>query len=435
MTASPIMIAGFPRAIIHMDADAFFTSVEQALDPRLRGRPVVTGQERGIIACASYEAKALGIQRGITLSDARRICPELIILPNDYETYGLYSTRMFNIIRNFTPVVEEYSVDEAFADLTGMRRVFRMSYEEIAQQLQETVHRELGITVSVGLSLSKSLAKLCSKFRKPCGFTAVPGKHIHLLLERTPLKTVWGFGPNTVNLLQKHGLQTAYDFVRRSESWAGKLLHKPGRELWAELRGSCVNKVSTEPKTSYASIIKSKTFTPASDDKHYVYARLVKNVESAFIKARRHKLRPRVLAVVLRHSNFHHDGLEARLNRPTASTLEALPLIRRLFERVFIPGATYRATMVMLGNLENDHIEQGDLFEDRLRIESMKGASRAVDAINRKYGKHTVRSGATLPLQSKPPGDREAPPERRAIHFKGENQRQRLGIPRMDVKI
>jgi DNA polymerase-4 len=116
---------------MHMDGDAFFTSVEQSMHPRLKGRPVVTGKERGIIACASYEAKALGIKRGVSLWEAKRICPDLVVLPSDYESYSIYSKRMFEIMRRYTPEVEEYAIDEGFADLTGMRRLFRCSYPGI----------------------------------------------------------------------------------------------------------------------------------------------------------------------------------------------------------------------------------------------------------------------------------------------------------------
>ena len=117
-----ILVFGtFPRAIVHFDGDAFFTSVEQAADPSLKGRPVVTGRERGIIACASYEAKALGVKRGISLRDARKICPQLVVLPSDYETYSLYSRRMFDIARRFPPIVEEYSIDEGFSAIAGLR--------------------------------------------------------------------------------------------------------------------------------------------------------------------------------------------------------------------------------------------------------------------------------------------------------------------------
>jgi len=423
------MISSFPRAILHMDADAFFTSVEQALNPALKGRPVVTGQERGIIACASYEAKARGVARGITLADARKLCPGLIILPSDYESYSLFSKRMFAIARRFTPDVEEYSIDEVFADISGMRRVFRCSYEEIGRKLQETVARELGLTVSIGLSVSKALAKLCSKFRKPAGFTAVQGRFIHLLLQRTPLEKVWGIGPHSTDLLHKFGLRTAYDFVSRPEAWIGKLLDKKGRELWHELRGQSVWKVDSTPKQDYASIMKSKTFTPPSADRNYVYGQLLRNLESALAKARRYALRPRRLGVVLRRQTFQHDGCEARFSRPTASTPEVIPVAELLFARSFQDGTDYRSTLVALLELESDTERQYTLFEDPLRIESMRRLSEAVDEANERFGRRTVTSGAQLSLQSRPESAREAAPERMKRLLDGETAKARLGLP------
>lgn len=434
-TTTPLVLHAFSRAILHIDADAFFASVEQAMVPALKGRPLVTGRERGIIACASYEAKALGIARGMTLSDAKRRCPALVILPSDYETYSLYSKRMFTIMRRFTPEVEEYSIDEAFADITGVRRIHRASYEQIARRIQETIAAELGITVSVGLSLSKSLAKLCSKFRKPAGFTAVEGRHIHLLLQRTPLEKVWGFGPNTVNLFEKQGLRTAYDFVMRPERWAGRMLGKIGRELWNELRGTAVYTVKTEESAPQATIIKSKTFTPPSTDREFVHAKLVRNLESALMKARRHKLRPRYIGVVLRRQDFTHEGAEAELSRGTASTLEVMPVAGELFDRAFHAGVEYRATMVVLGKLEADADEQFELFEDRVRVDNLRRISRAVDEINGKLGKHSVRSGTSLFLAGQPRGHREDEPERRRHLLPGETARQRLALPRMTVTV
>ena len=432
---APISIAGFPRAILHVDADAFFAAVEEALDPSLRGKPVVTGMERGIIACANYEARGRGVRRGVPLHEARRMCPGLVILPSDYETYGLYSRRMFNILRLYTPVVEEYSVDEAFADITGLRGLFRCSYEDIALRIQKQISSDLGITVSVGLSLSKGLAKLCSKFRKPAGFTAVPGRYIHLLLQKTPLERVWGFGPNTVELLTKQGLRTAYDYVMRPEKWAHGLLHKPGRDLWNELRGESVWKVEPDERPPKFTVIRSKTFTPPSADKAYVYARLIRNAEAAFAKIRRHRLRARVVGMVLRRQDFRHDGMEARLNRPTAAALEAMPMIRAMFEKTFQCGTQYRATLVALGNLENDGEEQLDFFEDRLRIENFRKASEAIDAINRRFGGNAVGSGTALNLAAVPRGDREEEPARRGLVMEGEDTRHRLAIPRWSIVV
>lgn len=166
-----LTLHSLPKAIIHVDCDAFFASVEQAMNPELRGKPVITGKERGIASAMSYEAKRLGVTRGMRLFEIKKICPDAIILPSDYETYSLFSKRFYGILRRFTPDVEEYSIDEAFAELSGLRRVYRTSYEEIAIKIKKTVESELGITVSVGLSLTKSLAKICSKENKPSGFT------------------------------------------------------------------------------------------------------------------------------------------------------------------------------------------------------------------------------------------------------------------------
>src|SRR4029453_1221950 len=157
----PLTLASFPRAIVHIDGDAFFASCEQSRRPKLQGRPVVT-------------AKARGVTRGMRISDIRKICPDAVILPSDYETYSLLSKRFFAIVRRYTPDVEEYSIDECFADLTGLRRPLRMSYLKIAERMKKALDAELGFTFSVGLAPNKVVAKIASKWKKPSGLTATP---------------------------------------------------------------------------------------------------------------------------------------------------------------------------------------------------------------------------------------------------------------------
>lgn len=434
-TNTPISVATYPQAILHIDADAFFASVEQALRPELRGKPLVTGQERGIIACPSYEAKALGIRRGLPLHEAREICPDLVVLPSDYETYSLFSKRMFDIIRRYTPAVEEYSIDEAFADMTGMRRLHRASYEDIGRRIQSEIHNELDLTVSVGLSLTKTLAKLCSKFRKPNGFTGVRGRHIHLLLQRIPIDNVWGFGPNTAAMLHKFGLRTAYDYVMRPEQWARATLHKPGHDLWHELRGNSMWKVCPDDKQSYATIVKSKTFTPPSSDRDFVYAKLIRNLENALAKARRYTLRARAIGVVLRHQDFGHAGLEARMNRPTAATTDIVPVVRKVFERIFNPQQSYRSSMIVLGALESDRSQQYELFEEPLRIDKLRRVSLTLDRLNEQFGKYTVRAATSLFLETHPDTPRETRTSRFDALAKGETERRHLRIPRLGIKV
>ena len=436
MSAQPFTLEAFPRAILHVDADAFYTSVEEVIHPELKGRPLVTGKERGIISCASYAAKALGIQRGRMLSEARKKCPSLVVLTSDYETYSLFSRRMFNILRRFTPCVEEYSVDEGFADLTGMQRAHRMSYKQLAETIRRTVRTELGITVSAGLSLTRTLAKQASPRRKPDGLTPVAGYHVHVLLMRIPIGDVWGIGPNAAQLLHLRGIRTAFDFVSRPERWAERLLDKPGRDLWRELRGEVVNEVDAGCRRPPLRVSKCRTFGTPSRDRDYVRARITRNLESAFIKLRRHGMKAGTLTVALRRSDFTQWGCEARLNRRTASTSEAMPLAMQLFDRVFVAGEAYRTAVILLGDLaEEASCEQMGLFEDRLRIEKLRRVSHAVDAVNGRYGKHTVTLGPTLGLQQHPVTARDELPWRRDHLLSGETFRKRLGIPRLAIKV
>ncbi len=432
-----ISLSSWPQAILHLDADAFFASCEQAIHPELRGRPVITGKERGIVAAASYEAKARGVQRGVRLSDVKKLCPDAVILPSDYETYSLFSVRMFEILRRFSPDVEEYSIDEAFVDLTGLRRSFHGPYEEIAQKMQDTIQQELGLSVSVGVSLSKVLAKIGSKHKKPHGITMIPGREIHLFLEKLPIEKVWGIGPNTAAYLNKCGITTALQFARKDEGFVKKHLSKPYQEVWHELNGRSVYPVTTETKSSYQSISKAKTFTPASSDGTFVFAQLAKNLENACIKARRYNLAAARVAIFLRKQDFTSTGVELKLSRPTAYPAELFGLLREGFAQLYQPRALYRQTGVVLAGMVAESSVQYSLFEDTTKVEKMARIYESIDRISKKFGKHAVQHAASLPtkLQAQHEGERGDVPIRRAILFKGENKRQRLRLPMLHVKV
>lgn len=432
---APRPLSSRSRAILHVDGDAFFTSVEQSIQPSLKGKPVVTGKERGIISCASYEAKALGIKRGVSLWDAKRICPELVILPSDYESYSIYSKRMFEIMRRYTPEVEEYSIDEAFADITGMRRLFRCSYVEIAKQMQATIHAELDLTVSIGLSQTKTLAKIASDFRKPNGFTAVSVKHLQPFLQRVPLADVWGIGPSAQALLGKYGHHNAHDFVQCNEKWVHKQLHKPGWETWQELRGNPVKKLELQTLPPKGSIMKGKTFSASSTDRAYIYAKLVRNIESAFIKLRRHQMRTQEICVYLRRKDYDERGISMQMERSTSNAMEIIPYINIMFNRLYVERVEYRSTTVILSRLESDTVRQLGLFEDRVRIERMHELGQLIDRINRRYGKHRIFLGTGLSLAGIETNDRDEPSWRKLNLLPGETRRRRIRIPRLDLKV
>jgi hypothetical protein len=238
-----------------------------------------------------------------------------------------------------------------------------------------------------------------------------------------------------VALLTKLGLRTAYDFAVRSEAWAEKLLGKIGRELWGELRGEAVYPVTTEEKSTYFTISKRKAFTSPSADREFVLAKLLRNLESGCIKLRRHQLRARSLAVMLRKKDYSQAGLEARLDRATASTQEVVPLVTQLFEQLYCPGAEYRSTMVVLGRLESDRERQRELFEDNVRIEKLEAASATIDAVNKAFGKHKLCLGTALFLNQHQPTDRDIQPWRKSNLLAGETERQHLKIPRWAITV
>ena len=437
MHSSPLTVSNWPRAILHLDADAFFASCEQAIHPELRGRPVITGKERGIVAAASYEAKERGVTRGMRLFEVKKVCPDAVILPSDYETYSLFSVRMFEILRRFSPDVEEYSIDEAFVDLTGLRRINHGPYELIARRMQETVQRETGLSVSIGISLSKVLAKIGSKHRKPHGLTVIPGRDLHLFLEKLPLEKVWGIGPNTAAYLAKLGIRTALEFARKDERFVAKHCSKPYQEIWNELNGRSVCPVTTAAKTDYQSISKTKTFTPPSEDEGFVFSQLSKNLENACIKARRYRLAATRMFLFLRKQDFSDTGVEVRLSSPTAFPAELMAGLREGFQKLYRPGTLYRQTGVVLAGLVAEDAIQHTLFDDVVKIEKMTRIYKAVDSLSEKFGKHAVQHASSLPtrLQAQHEGERGDIPVRRGLLLPGETARQRLSLPMLHIKV
>ncbi|MEO0025957.1 MAG: DNA polymerase IV [candidate division WOR-3 bacterium] len=414
MSTQPLLVFDWQNAILHVDADAFFAACEQATNPHLAGKPLIVGRERGIVTAASYEAKVLGIKRGMRIRDVKHLYPAVIVLNSDYEKYSLFSIRMMDILRRFSPAVEEYSIDEAFVDITGLRRAYHCSYEELGFRIQETIRTELGISVSIGISLTKVLAKIASQHRKPGGLTVIPGRQIHLYLEKLPVDAVWGIGTNTAAWCNKLGIRTALDLARRSEMFIHKHLPKPCYEIWQELNGRPVYPVNPEPKNNYQSISKATTFPPTTS-RFAIFSRLSANLEAACFKARRYQLAPQRLILFLRTQEFQESAVELKLSAPTAYPLLLAPFIQQGFDAIYQPGKVYRQTGVILTRLVSTRNSQITLFDDPLRLEKMERLYRAVDLLKRRMGSEVIGSGMALTVS---PG-----------------MAKRLKIPYLDIRL
>ncbi len=363
------MIISWPEAILHLDGDAFFASVTQAVNPELKGKPVVTGYERGIATAVSYEARALGVTRGMQCWKIKKEFPTVVITHSDYRLYHLFSEKMFTVMRKYSPCVEVYSVDEGFADLKGMRRPLHMSYEQIAQAIKSEIERSLGITVSLGVSVTKSLAKLAVNMHKPSGLTIVSGKDIDGLLQKTEISKVWGIGGQTTSFLQKLGIKTAYDYAKKPEEFIKQNFSKPFQEIWLELNGTSVYAVTPDQKREYKSITRSQTVTPATNDKDILWARLQNHVEDCFYKARNYNYSVKRVTIYLKSQDFHHHAIEIKLPQATSFPMMIREELRDGFEKIYKRGVMYRATGATILDFSENSQRQASLFFDNPILE------------------------------------------------------------------
>jgi DNA polymerase-4/DNA polymerase V len=336
---------------------------------------------------------------------------------------------MMAIIKRHTPAVEEYSIDEAFADVTGLRKTTNKSYEDIAKTIKKELRRDLGITFSVGLSVNKTLAKVATDWRKPDGFTAIKAKHIHHALNTLTVGNIWGIGKNTAARLSKRGVTSALTFAHKRADWVKKHFEKPQVKIHRELNGKQAKDLETE-KSPPKSISKTKTFTPPSCDFGYIFSQLSKNIESACKKARRHSMYADKVSIHLKTQQFDKTGTKLTLSLPTNTPQKIIQATRPEAKRLFDPRRKYRFTGVRLSNLRPRDVYQRDLFNQHVEIEKREKVFDAVDAIDQRFGKHTIYVGSSMrALTEGTYRDRDAETRRSKESLDGETDRQRIAVP------
>lgn len=370
-------------AILHLDGDAFFASVEAAKNPSLRGKPVVTGRERGIASAMSYEAKALGIHRAMPIFKIRKEFPQVIIVSSDYDAYAAYSHRMMNIVRRHVPDVEGYSIDECFARVPD--QYLREGGEIFLRRIQSDIKRELGIGASLGLATTKVLAKVASKTRKPMGVTVIAPEDREKFLSDMPIGKIWGIGPSATMALGNKGIRTALDFTRKDRAWVEKECGKNLRDIWNELCGVSVMAIG-DGREMPQSIRRTRSFSPKSRDKEFLYSELSHNVEMACARAREHGLLARNASMFIKRADFTYQNAEIPLAMPTAVPTSILPQVRRALDRLFEPGVDYRATGIALLGFVRAGQTESDLFGASENETRKERAFAAVDEIARRMG-------------------------------------------------
>jgi DNA-directed DNA polymerase III PolC len=337
----------FPHPVVHLDADAFFAAVEQAADPRLRGRPVaVGGERRGIIASASYEARRLGVYTPMPTARARRLCPRLIVLPGDFAKYEQFSRWMFSYAYDFTPEVEVCSIDEGYFDLSGVRR----PAVEVAATIRDAIRQSLKISVSEGIGSNKLISQIASKLHKPAAFECVPpGQEIPFL---HPLPNQWlpGIGPKTAERLNAAGLALIRQVAATPVELLSLLVGRAAPQVKQFAQGIDERPVvpASEPAKSYSH---QRTFAQDQTDETFLAAVLRRMADDLFTQARADGHSVRTLTVKVRYNDMAEDQAGESLHEPTDLETDVYAHLSRLLQRAWHRRVSVRLVALKLSNL------------------------------------------------------------------------------------
>lgn len=346
-----------PR-IVHADVDAFFASVEQVLDPRLRGKPVLVG--RGVVASASYEAKTRGVRTAMTFRQALALCPDAVVVPGQYEHYADSAERLRQIFEGFTPAVEPAALDDFYLDFTGTDRLYP-DFPATLRRMQQRVERELGLTISVGAARTKLVASVASRLERPRGFRIVPPGAEEEFLAPLPAEKLHGVGHVHAATLRERGVETIGQLRRIPlpvlEATFGKVV---GRQLWERARGMDAREVAAPavPK----SISRETTIEGGTIDLEFLAALTEYLAERIGATLRSYGRQARTLALRLRYTDSYPAARATRLAPPTNDEKSLLHVALEIFRALYTRRVALRWIGLAVANLAPDE-RQNELFD------------------------------------------------------------------------
>ncbi len=378
-----------------VDCDSFFVSCEQSVNSELKGKPVCVMSGRGqCVISRSKEAKKLGIRMGMPYFQIEGQMKKATYINANHELYSKISEKVMTILKNFSPKVEVYSIDEAFVDLTGLERLYKKNYLEIAQMIREEVLKHTDIPVSIGVSSSKSLAKLASDKAKTMGegVFLIGARKIVPLLQNTSIDEIWGIGKNLSILLRKNGILTAYELVCQDDLWLNKQIGIRGLEMKHELLGEMVSPVSNEVKLP-KSIQKTSALAKFSSDKNYLKNSLNYHIHRACAKLRKINAKCKGVSIFLRTKDFRVFSEKKVLNVSSDFELEISDIVFTLLDKLYNPNILYRSTGVILDTFTMNDEAQMSLFADEKVDEKKEKLSKCFDKLEARFGKDIIQTG------------------------------------------
>jgi DNA polymerase IV len=382
------------RKIIHIDMDAFYASVEQHDNPALQGLPVIVGGDpgrRGVVSAASYEARVYGVHSAMPSSQARRLCPQGVFLPVRMHRYREVSDQVFQILREYTPLVEPLSLDESFLDVTGSEKLFGTALQ-IAMEVKRRIQEATGLTASAGIAPNKFLAKIASDYKKPDGLVEIKPEEVQVFLRDLPISKLWGVGKSTEEVLKGMGILKVGQLAVFPAEKIERKLGKFGLELIALARGEDERPVS--PESEAKSISQEETFTPDLEHLDQMKKVLLDQAEQVGWELRRQKLKGATVTVKVRYPDFTLATRSQTLSSPTNQGIEIYRTALKLLSRT--EALRRRARLLGVGI---SHLIHRDAPEQYLLFDSGgQKAERSIQAMDRiweKFGPQAIKR-ATL---------------------------------------
>ena len=385
------------KYIALIDCDSFFVSCERKLNPELKGIPVsVVSGERGCVIARSREAKAFGIPMGIPLFQAVEKYPECIYITANHYAYTKISAMVMQILKEYSPNVQVYSIDEAFVDFTGLTKLYKKNYFKLAYEIQQRILKEVDIPVSIGVGKTKTIAKLASdKSKNTSTHISLVGKSkLRDVLRYTDIQEVWGIGRKLGVKLRGLGVRTAYDYILRDDSWIKTRFGKNGLAIKSELLGIMVSPISNEielPK----SISDTKSFLEFTSDLQFLKNELSIHIHDVCTRLRKINCKASTIGVILKTKDFRTLYSKVQVAVPINFEFEISKYAFPVLEKMFSSDTLYRSVGIVLEDFNLCSQEQLILFDTDTKREQKEKLGKSLDKLEQKFGRNIVRTGFT----------------------------------------
>ncbi|MDP6117832.1 MAG: DNA polymerase IV [Planctomycetota bacterium] len=379
---------------LHIDFDAFFASVEQLRNPQLQGRPVIVGN--GVIASCSYEARRFGCSAGMSLRQARKLCPHVVILDGNYPVYRCFGERVFELCGEFACGMETF-LDEAYCDLTGTERYHR-GYMNAAIQLKKRITEEVGLSVTIGLGPNRMVAKMAGKSVKPNGVQYIREADVDAFIRNRQIEDLPGIGRATAKKLHNMGIQTVSDLREVSMEDLQVLLGINGIAIYERARGNDTQAVNEReiPRT----ISRETSFHKETIDLDEIHAMFYYLTERALRTTRGHGLKVRTVTTRIRYNDFKGEARSRTLPEPTVMDSEIYEVVLDTLKRIYTRRAALRHVGIVLSNFTPDSGFQTPLFDERQEAR-FRSLYRSIDTIRERFGHSALVVGRSLDLLGK----------------------------------